>query len=146
MFKGSNPTSGMGMAARRRILARRWLIAGLDLVFPPACACCQIPLDGEATVMVCADCQAGLMDQRRACPRCGMPEAALAADAGCVHCHHDRLYFGRVVRLGAYEGPLRKAVLRTKDPRDRGLAMALGDLLANQQSSVLESWQPEAVV
>lgn len=50
------------------------------------------------------------------------------------------------MRLGAYEGALRTAVLQLKRPWGRPLAMSLGDLLADVCGSSLHAAQPDAVV
>lgn len=57
-----------------------------------------------------------------------------------------KLHFDRVLRLGIYEGTLRSAVLRIKQPRERPLAMALGELVANCLGGDCAAWRPDAVV
>ena len=48
----------------------------------------------------------------------------------CIFCQNHCLHFTAACRLGAYDSILRAAVLRMKDRKDRGLALALGDLMA----------------
>ncbi|MGD9724196.1 MAG: ComF family protein [Pirellulales bacterium] len=138
--------------ARRR--AARALGLGLDLVFPPSCAICSCGLEASAAPHLCGDCCATLLDDRTACIRCGAlgaaPVSAIdGARAGvmaCTRCADLRLAFERVVRLGAYEGPLRTAVLRIKRLRHPGLALALADLLWATRGPQLADWRPDAVV
>lgn len=127
---------------------RRAAIAGMDLVFPPACAVCQSPL--EATPdgpLVCELCQQKLIDNRPTCGRCGelSPEIASGRDS-CPQCAGKRLHFSTVLRLGEYEGPLRAAVLRTKQSREQPMAKALGDLLAATRREMLRALDLHVVV
>ncbi len=79
------------------------------------------------------------------CPRCGC-SAALNSSGGCVRYQDEKLHFVGVVRLGGYEGALRSAVLRMKNQRERALAKAIGDLLAETRSEQLAAIEPDAVV
>jgi ComF family protein len=119
---------------------------GLDLVFPPDCAFCRAPITTSASGLLCEGCRAELMDRRTACERCGSSGPPNDATGICPRCKDERFFFDSVVRLGSYEGALRTAVLRIKDPRYRALAMALGDLLAGSCSSRLAAWKPDAIV
>jgi len=123
---------------------RRWIAAGLDLLFPPQCAHCAAPLEVSQASLICAACRAELADPREFCPRCGL--SAVHDVSGCAHCRGERLHYSGVVRLGTYTGKLRSAVLRIKHPSERGLALALGGLLADTQLSRFEASMPEGVV
>ncbi|MEX2111977.1 MAG: ComF family protein [Pirellulales bacterium] len=125
---------------------RRWLGFGLDLVFPPTCAMCQVPLDAHHRVLLCATCRGQLVDSRAACLRCGSSAPPSGLGAPCPHCHAKRLYFDSVARLGRYDGELRRAVLRMKTETNPGLAMALGDLLFELRGEQLAAWRADAVV
>lgn len=122
---------------------RRWLGLAVDLVYPPSCASCSDELVPGSPLALCATCRAALVDARPACPRCG---ASLppGPDPTCPMCDGRRLRFHAVARLGTYEGALRSAVLRTKRASGRGLAMALGDLLAERAG--LEQFDADVVV
>jgi len=141
----NSPRSGLHNLAGRA-LARRWLDRGLDLVFPPACALCLAPLEMSAEGLLCPGCRDELVDCRPACPRCGSSGLIPDPAGGCPRCNDQRLHFDAVVRLGTYDGPLRTAVLRTKRPAERGLAIALGELLVATRAGDCQSVRPEAIV
>jgi ComF family protein len=64
----------------------------------------------------------------------------------CPQCHDRRFQFACVARLGTYQGPLRKAVLRIKQPGELALATMLGDLLATTAGARLASIGFDVVV
>ncbi len=131
--------------APNRDRALRALDAGLDLVFPPACAFCDAPLDSTPRgAALCRECHDLLVDTRTSCPRCAANASPVAGT--CVHCRDLRLHFEQAARLGVYDGPLRTAVLRIKRPAQRGLAVALGELAAATLSTRLAAWNPDAAV
>jgi len=125
--------------------ARRALDAGVDLVFPPVCACCQAPLEGGASEAFCLDCRTTLVDSRPGCRRCGAPSGAGDA-GGCPHCAQAGFQFRGTVRLGSYAGLLRSVTLLTKRRENRSLATALGGLLAAAARERLHDWRPDVVV
>ena len=134
-------------AARWRRFAMpsgEWMSMALDLAFPPACASCRVPLSGGGAVLLCADCREAFVDRRPTCARCG--SVAPGTTPSCPRCREARFFFEKALRLGAYDGPLRAAVLRTKNQFGRGLAIALGDLLAARHADELSAWKPDAVV
>lgn len=74
-----------------------------------------------------------------ACGRCGSaigPHEAAAA-TGCTSCRRGRPVVQRVVRLGAYEGDLRRAVTAVKFGADRRAAAGVGSLLGVALSDAL---------
>jgi ComF family protein len=125
--------------------AGQWLGAGLNLVFPPECASCRAPIAAAGEALLCIACRDALVDAPPGCRRCGA-SAASDESGSCPRCRDSRFYFESVVRLGAYDKALRSAVLRVKDHRHRGLAMALGDLLGTCRGAALASWKPDAVL
>jgi ComF family protein len=124
---------------------RDWLSAGLDLVYPPACACCTAEIESAASGPWCAACLTALAAQSPYCPRCGATLAG-SANAECLRCRGARLHFDGVIRLGEYQGALRAAVLRVKHPAERRLAVALGDLLINTACERLAAVHADVVV
>lgn len=54
--------------------------------------------------------------------------------------------FRRVIRLGMYEGSLRKACIRAKDPLQEPVMAACGKLLVEEQADALMDPEPECVV
>jgi len=109
--------------------------AGLDFVYPPACALCAAALDanahGVAERRLCPACRSMLAPQvPNRCVRCSAPVGPyLDTSRGCVHCRNDRFAFERVLSLGVYEGALRSACLLAKGPAGAPLATGLADML-----------------
>lgn len=61
------------------------------------------------------------------CPRCGTSCGPFEADgSGCPSCRDKRLGWNRCVRLGSYEGELRKAILAAKYTAWRATCRELG--------------------
>ncbi|REK17979.1 MAG: ComF family protein [Planctomycetota bacterium] len=141
--RGKRLLSATSMVASH---GRRWLGQGLDLVFPPGCACCQVEIDAGISPPLCSACREGLHDPRPACPRCGVVLTRGDAQAPCPRCREVKFRFGSVIRLGSYQGLLRSAVLQTKRPQSRLLAAALADLLAGVNAARLAELAPEVVV
>ena len=134
---------------RRRVWRKhstRALELGLNLVFPPVCACCQTAINELLQPPLCGDCRQAIVDTRCYCPRCGTRAPADVPAGECPHCKGTKFRFSGVVRLGTYQDLLRRAVLRIKRPGERGLAEALGALLAEIAGTRLESFAPEVVV
>jgi predicted amidophosphoribosyltransferase len=125
--------------------ARRWLGLGLDLVYPPHCAFCHEAIANSLEGLLCPACRAAFVDHRPACSRCGAL-GDRASGSRCTVCSNTRFHFGAVARLGAYEGPLRQAVLRLKHASQRGLAIAMGDWLAVSCSTQWPKFNVDAVV
>lgn len=78
----------------------------------------------------------------RVCPRCGLSAGPYESDAdGCPACRSSRLPWERLVRLGAYDGELRRAVLDFKfQPWRRlgsDLGRMLGEAVARQAGSIV---------
>lgn len=133
-------------AARLRSGTRQWMGLGLNLVFPPACAACQVSLEPGTPLGLCIPCRAQFVDTRPACSRCGLKVPPGFDSAACPQCRDLRLRFARVLRLGQYEGDLRSAVLRIKRPHERALAVALGDALGETFAAQLSHAQPDVVI
>src|SRR5437870_2994896 len=93
----------------------------LDLLYPPRCAVCKEP----GPERFCAACL----------------QAVVPVDVLSRTSHLD----GRAC-VGAYEGPLRDAVLLLKYHDRRGLAEDMGRLLADRLEACRDEWQPDALV
>ena len=139
------PLWSQGAAIARSFLAD----AGAGLVrilYPPACAHCHGRSPGP---MLCDTCRPAMLAtaDMPVCPRCGAvvgPAAYL--EKGCFLCRESRYAFERVVRLGRYEGELKHACLRIKDPRGSRLATALADLLVEVQGAELRTLGADLIV
>jgi competence protein ComFC len=94
----------------------------LDLFYPPRCVVCREP----GPERFCRECRAGIV-----------PAASLVSAGSSLD--------GRAC-VGAYEGPLRDAVIRLKFEDRRALAQDLGRLLAQCLEEWRETWQPDALV
>ncbi|BDG03796.1 ComF family protein [Anaeromyxobacter oryzae] len=95
----------------------------LDLVYPPRCAACRAPLDGEPFCPICA----GAIDPvPSGCARCGLPGLAPA----CGACLAAPPAFERVRAAGLFGGPLADAVHGLKYGGRAALARPLGAWLA----------------
>jgi ComF family protein len=125
---------------------RRGLPAAVDVLFPPACARCRVPLESAGARLLCEDCSLLLVDDSPRCPRCaGRLVSATGVQPDCIHCASRRFAFRQVVCLGDYAGPLRDVVLALKHHRAAGLALAVADLLAARRAELLRSLAVDAV-
>ena len=112
--------------------------------FPASAAVCQQPLETSTHGLFCDACRRQFVDAD-GCPRCGVSVAAATADH-CPKCRDQSAHFAGVTRLGPYAAALRTAVLAVKRPQRRALALALGDLLAEERAARLASWGLDAVL
>lgn len=114
-------------------LTRRWgltaAVAG-ELLFPTQCVHCREPGRGYP---LCPGCEG---EARRgavapACPKCG---ALTGVDGGgCQRCRDGGLtHIRSVSRWTAYEGPVRRLVLRCKFAREWTIGEWLGEQLADE--------------
>ena len=128
-----------------------WLTAGLDVLFPPACAACGRELEpwGDAPPGGPAGahglCGAGVAEMVSATARCGRCGAETTADR-CRACHGRGADHDGIVVLGDYGGGLRGAVLRAKRPAGRRLAENLARLLHDRHGSTIAAWKVDVVV
>ncbi len=109
---------------------RRWLRAGVDLLFPPACLGCDRETETGLVCSVCADKLAS--GRLGVCPRCGRPLTGRSAT--CSRC---RVPFclSRVRALGPYDPPYSGLIHALKYDGKRVLAELLGGAL----TALLES-------
>jgi ComF family protein len=138
----SQPRDG---ARARRLTS--WLSPYVDLIFPPSCDFCHGVLASSGEGLLCSACREELADPRAACARCGsiiVEHADSVSD--CPQCRDRRFHFDAVVRLGAYEGFRRSAVLRIKRPSQRNLAASLADVLATAEWERLRAMTLDGIV
>jgi ComF family protein len=125
-----------------------WARMGLNLLFPPRCACCEaeIPPD-DGPLLLCGPCCLALGPEVwPGCRRCGAWLSDADAAGGCPFCQDVRLAFDAVFPLGRYDGPLREAVLRMKRLGRESVSMALGGLLARRRGLLLAEFRPDVIV
>jgi len=134
-----------------RSLLPAWVMAGLDVLFPPACAACgregdpwsdAPPRGALGPSGICGACVAELVATAPRCGRCG----AEATGGRCRACHGRPVDHDGIVVLGDYGGGLRAAVLRAKRPAGRMLAERLGGLLHERHGAAIAAWQVDVVV
>ena len=122
--------------ARARVsLARARSLLGevVDLIYPTACAACEVFVDGPGPL--CPECDAGLV-ALEAEPACGLCAKPLAAHGDpCAWCGgKGEPNFDRVVRLGIFDEPIRHLVYRMKYHRRWSLAEYFADRLIGQEA------------
>jgi ComF family protein len=124
------------------------LLRGLgELIYPPRClVCLRPPRVGRDSF--CDDCRAALFtDRHLSCPRCAATVGPYAShDGRCPACRGEALGFDAALRLGTYEGPLQRAILRIKHAAHEGLAEELGHRWAQLQRDRFLSLGAAAVV
>ena len=104
------------------LLARAWC-ATLDLLFPRRCASCGRTIREPDGSQVCPTCLANLprIDRESSCQRCGLPLGPYALDHEGRYCEGCRNLpfagFRRAAAVGTYEGPLRRAICRSRAVR-----------------------------
>jgi ComF family protein len=117
------------------------LHAVTDWVWPRGCYLCGGRITDARRWCVCGACETALTtDPHAACPRCSStvgPHSDTAA--GCPACRTSAFRFAGVTRLGVYDGPLREAVLKMKQPGGDGLAETLGRVFAVARQVQLKS-------
>lgn len=125
---------------------RHWLIAALDLFFPPLCPLCRRRLDEGRRDPLCGSCWERL--PRLAppyCACCGRPfytfEAAdplsMARAGLCESCRRRPPPFAYARAATLYREGVREALHAFKFGRKTGLARPLGDLLAEAGQTLL---------
>jgi ComF family protein len=127
---------------------RCWVAAGMDLLFPPRCVACE----GECEpppggLLLCPACDAQLaIAARPRCSRCGLVGSeADGTYESCRYCRGRKLLFNEVRTVGPYENALRQAVLKGKHAGYEGLAIALGQRLADAIAQRPFAEPPEVV-
>jgi ComF family protein len=130
-----------------RSLTEQLLQGLVQIVYPGICSLCGELLSAEEADF-CASCRSALTtDPEIACPRCASTVGPYVfLDKGCPRCRDQAFAFERVLRLGAYDGPLRQAILRMKNPAGQGLAELAGRLWAEHARESLRGLSADCVV
>jgi len=106
-----------------------WLVAGLDLMFPPHCAAC-----GRRGAWLCDACvEAIVRFGPPLCPQCGQPRRTATL---CLTCRRHPSVLAGIRSVGPFVRPLQQAIHALKYEGLRVLAPLLAELLA-------ENWQRE---
>jgi ComF family protein len=120
--------------------------AVLDLLFPPQCASCDIPLNNSSTAVLCVACRGDLaVFDGPTCTRCGAAISELEPSPdGCATCRDSKFYFERTIALGEYSGLLRHLILRAK--HQEPVAQGLAELLFERRREELEACPADVIV
>jgi ComF family protein len=121
-----------------------WLEIVQGLVLPPSCVLCGAP-GQRPTLDLCADCDADLPRNERACPRCALPLLQTGSLAACVACR-DARSFDRAVAAFRYAFPVDHLVRKLKYHGELAHARVLGTLLARRILENDGSALPDAIV
>lgn len=100
-----------------------------ELVWPTVCLLCGRPMPAEpSSVSLCPDCKTALgTDPFSTCTRCASSIGPHVPSAeSCGRCEKEKYRFASAQRLGVYDGLLRDAVLKIKNPQQEALAETLG--------------------
>ena len=120
-----------------------------DLFWPRRCHLCAEPLTEEPTPdCFCPACLTAILaDSHDTCPRCAATVGPHTDTSdGCPACREAKFPFGAAVRLGPYDGRLREAILRAKQPGGEGIAETLGRVWATAQRDQLLALRADAIV
>jgi ComF family protein len=124
------------------------LVQGLvQILYPGICTLCG-DLLSPSEADFCTRCRSALItDPDTVCPRCASTVGPYVfLDNGCPRCRDQTFAFERVLRLGAYDGLLRQAILRMKNPAGEAVADLVGRLWAAQAQEALRGLAAEVVV
>jgi len=109
----------------------------VDMLMPPTCAGCKLPVAGSG---YCAACFAGLQEIGGVCcGRCGIPlPVEHQNDAECLECRRQAPAWDRAVAAYVYAGVARDSLLAFKNGREE-LAGLMGQAMARAGRSMLET-------
>jgi len=112
-----------------------------DLLFPPNCVLCAIPLGSDDRrvigIHLCNRCISDLTtSDSLPCKRCArpLPKGRQGDSSGCPNCRGKRVHFDRTHALGVYGGMLRDGILQMKQATGESLTLAMGHLLGEHLS------------
>jgi ComF family protein len=123
---------------------RPWVVAALDLVFPPLCPVCDGLLGTGRRDPLCGACWEAL--ERISPPWCRCCGAPLGIEGLCGACRTRRPRFAYARAALRYGDVAREAIHAFKFGGRRGLANPLGDLLAGLGVSALPGAVPDLLV
>jgi len=115
----------------------RWFWKGIDLLFPPSCAGCNVP-----GTRWCQGCHQKIsLIEPPYCVICGQN---LPAPGICSHCKENPPRINGIRSWALFTGPIRNALHRLKYQRDIGL----GDVFTKSLIKVLQNstWQVDLII
>ena len=108
----------------------RWMLDGMDLLFPPTCGGCNCP-----GYKICPDCLKQFhMLGDTVCQVCGHP---LSKSTFCLDCKTNRPPYKSMRSWVVYDGPIRNILLKLKYLKN----FSLGDELAHQVAGEIKKYQ-----
>ncbi len=125
-----------------------WRRAALDLVYPPGCIACGVPIDPLAATSFCHTCRGELsLFDEVGCWRCGVPvPIGWDTELPCPQCRGEKYHFDRVIAAGLYEGLLQQLILEAKGPAHDAVAQSLADCVWHEVGPRIKYVGIDAVV
>jgi predicted amidophosphoribosyltransferase len=126
--------------------------AAADFVYPPSCPLCrrEMPHDflQPRPAGFCDACRHELLHGRmQGCHRCGASIGPYLDPAlPCTFCRDEKFAFDRVIRLGVYDGAVRKACLEAKQRHGDLVACALAELTWECELAAFRSLKADVVI
>ncbi len=140
----------VAVSHKLRRASERLRTALLDFAFPPTCPICRAAVadDSESVVTFCESCRGQLTHTiLHACDICGAPVGQYVDSSnGCMECGLGKKHYRRVIRLGLYNGVLRKACIKAKDDHQEPLMASLGRLLVEDQADHFFDPRPDVLI
>ena len=120
----------------------------LDLICPPHCVVCGVPLEVDDNISLCDSCRLKITTADGGfCVRCGGRKFQRFAETGdCRRCMTTPFRFRKVIALGEYEHGLRMTILRMKTDRSGFLATAIAAWLVESRRKLLDETAADVVV
>jgi len=123
---------------------RPWILAALDLVFPPLCPVCDSILGAGRRDPICGGCWEGF--DRITPPWCRCCGAPLTTEGLCGPCRIQRPSFAYARAAVFYGDLVREAIHAFKFGGRRALATPLGDLIAGISFAALPGAAPDGLL
>ena len=120
-----------------------------ELVWPRTCLLCDAGMPPEPSPLcLCPSCQSALTaDSFSTCSRCASSIGPHVPNVvGCTRCANEKYHFKSAQRLGVYDGVLRDAILKSKNPGQEILAETMGLLWGEHSRSRLLQSNPQIIV
>ncbi|MFC1757286.1 ComF family protein [Planctomycetota bacterium] len=128
---------------------RLFLGTSRDLLFPPECSFCQVPVRSNARYGLCEECRIELCVDAHAefCVGCGtLSLANVFGLSKCPECDKRDYRFDEIVPLGIFRGRLRDAMIRMKNAGEAPLSRSIALLTAEAVNLRIGDDLPDIVV
>lgn len=114
--------------------------AFLDLIFPPKCLVCNVPLEAKDNYQLCPSCLSGITYIKSPlCTLCGIPfKSEDGSNHLCGECLTSKRYFTKARSIGLYERTLLKAIHLFKYNGKIHLASPLSHMLSDSVSQLFD--------